>query len=164
MSQPPEHPTLRRSFLRGRLASTKQAVRPPGALPEDEFLAACSRCDNCRKLCPTQIIVLGDGGYPTISFAQGECTFCGECAKACPDKALIYSPGTVAWRWRASISASCLAQHGVECRICGERCAANAIRFSPQLGGASLPRVVVTECTGCGACVATCPPHAIAIA
>ena len=29
------------------------AVRPPGSLSEEEFLARCIRCSQCMKVCPT---------------------------------------------------------------------------------------------------------------
>ena len=29
------------------------ALRPPGALPEKDFLAACTRCGQCVQACPT---------------------------------------------------------------------------------------------------------------
>jgi len=31
-------------------------VRPPGALPEADFLSACTRCDDCIKACPHLVI------------------------------------------------------------------------------------------------------------
>ncbi|MDR3221903.1 MAG: ferredoxin-type protein NapG, partial [Candidatus Accumulibacter sp.] len=33
-------------------ALAAQTLRPPGALPEDEFLAACTRCGLCVRDCP----------------------------------------------------------------------------------------------------------------
>ena len=62
----------------------------------------------------------------------------------------------------ADIGDACLARRQVECRICGEVCDASAIRFRPTLGGVSRPELDHAACTGCGACVAPCPAHAIA--
>ena len=39
---------------------------------------------------------------------------------------------------------------------------AGAIRFRPTLGGVSQPELDRAACTGCSACVAPCPTHAIA--
>ena len=35
----------------------KRYLRPPGALPEMAFLAACTRCGDCGKACPVLAIV-----------------------------------------------------------------------------------------------------------
>lgn len=65
------------------------------------------------------------------------------------------------WTIKAQIAENCLAQRGVECRVCGDPCPVTAIRFSPRLGGPPLPKVDASSCTGCGACVAPCPVAAI---
>lgn len=153
----------RRNFLRGRVAVHAAQQRPPWALAEARFAAACSRCGDCARACPTHIIRQGDGGYPTVDFALGECTFCGDCATACSAQALIRAAGQPPWQIRASIGESCLARRGVECRICGEQCGENAIRFVPQVGGIAQPVVDSARCTGCGACVAPCPVSAISV-
>ena len=31
-------------------------IRPPGALPEEEFLKRCIRCGQCMRICPTNVI------------------------------------------------------------------------------------------------------------
>jgi len=36
--------------------TTRTLLRPPGALPEDEFLARCIRCGECMKVCPTNAL------------------------------------------------------------------------------------------------------------
>lgn len=103
-------------------------------------------------------------GYPEVDFKRGECTFCGACATACKDGALPRAEGqAVPWSIKARIADTCLAQRGVECRICGDHCPVAAIRFSPRLGGPPLAEVVSGSCTGCGACVAPCPVNAISI-
>lgn len=150
----------RRGLFFGRVRPVKQGLRPPGALPETAFLDACTRCDACSQACPSRIIVPAEGRFPEMDFARGECTFCGECQKACQTGALS---GTAA-RWQASIqTAKCLAHQGVECRICGENCEAGALVFKPRIGGAAHPELILPQCTGCGACVASCPNQAIAI-
>jgi ferredoxin-type protein NapG len=37
--------------------SAPELIRPPGALPEKEFLAKCTRCDECVKVCPEHAIM-----------------------------------------------------------------------------------------------------------
>ena len=34
------------------------ALRPPGALPEKDFLAACTRCGQCVQACPYDMLYL----------------------------------------------------------------------------------------------------------
>ncbi|WP_028792277.1 ferredoxin-type protein NapF [Thauera linaloolentis] len=154
----------RRGFLRGRMRAVAPAMRPPWALVEPVFLAACTRCDACIDACPTTILVRADGGYPAADFSLGECTFCGECAARCEPRALVRgADGAAPWALKASIGHGCLAESGVECRVCGENCPMGAIRFRPRLGGVALPQLDDSACTGCGACFAPCPTRAIAL-
>lgn len=152
----------RRGFLRGKFKSDLPAPqRPPWALPEDDFLRACTRCNRCSIICPTRIIRLQDG-YPVVDFSAGECTFCSECVRVCTPTALRRGEDRqLPWTIKAQFSAQCLAERGVECRICGEHCDVNAIRFPPRLGGVPAPQLDSAGCTGCGGCVAACPVHAV---
>jgi len=152
----------RRGFLRGRLRVRHAPRRPPWALPEADFLARCTRCNNCAIICPTRIVVMRDG-YPEVDFSAGECTFCAECVRVCIPGALWREGGAPPWSIKAKIGAGCVATRGVECRICGEQCAVQAIRFPPRAGGPSVPEVDSDTCTGCGACVAPCPVRVIAV-
>ena len=51
-------------FRRRRRASSQFRLRPPGALEEKDFLAACTRCFKCGNACPNSCIhfSLLDGG------------------------------------------------------------------------------------------------------
>ena len=152
----------RRGFLRGR-PRPRVEIRPPWALHESDFIDRCTRCGDCLSACPQNIVVNGDGGYPTVDFSQRECTFCGDCAAACRPLALVRGDRLSAWAYKAQINASCLAQRGVECRVCGDFCDVRAIRFVPRIGSTPLPAIDMDACTGCGACVAPCPTTAILI-
>ncbi|HQZ02458.1 MAG TPA: ferredoxin-type protein NapF [Thauera sp.] len=154
----------RRSFLRGSMRAVAAAIRPPWALGEAEFISACTRCDACIDACPTSILMRADGGFPGVDFSRGECTFCADCVTACEPRALVRVLDEPApWALRAQIGRACLAEAGVECRVCGERCPTVAIRFRPRLGGVALPQLDAAACTGCGACFAPCPTRAILI-
>ena len=74
----------------------KRYLRPPGALPEMAFLAACTRCGDCGKACPVQAIVKAPpeaalaAGTPYIDPLMQACIACPDmpCAVACPTDAL----------------------------------------------------------------------------
>ena len=44
------------------VARPAQALRPPGALPEADFLGACIRCGLCVRDCPPKNLKLSDWG------------------------------------------------------------------------------------------------------
>ncbi len=74
-------------------------LRPPGALVEDQFLAACIKCGQCVQVCPVKAIELAnleDGvgiGVPYIDARAQACDFsCDglQCVLACPTGALTH--------------------------------------------------------------------------
>lgn len=148
----------RRSFLRGKVSAPAKVARPPWALkPEADFLAACTRCDECVTRCPQQVLIKGDGGYPEIRFNTNGCTLCGECAVACVPRAIDRERVPQAFAERIRLLPGCLHEKGVECRVCGDACDVRALRFRPRIGGLALLEVEAEACTGCGACVPVCP-------
>ncbi|MBW7861344.1 MAG: ferredoxin-type protein NapF [Rhodocyclaceae bacterium] len=153
----------RRAFLRGRFSAPVDEIRPPWAIGRSAFELRCDRCEECIRACPTGILRAGDGGFPTVSFESGECTFCGDCEQVCKPGALERSEQDVPWSLKVRIGDACLADRGVECRVCGEACGAGAIRFRPRIGGVARPETDPAVCNGCGACHAPCPVRAIAM-
>ncbi|MES9991210.1 MAG: ferredoxin-type protein NapF [Candidatus Thiodiazotropha sp.] len=152
-------------LLRGDLSGRRRDIRPPWAILEESFVNLCNRCGECSKVCPTQIIKSGSGGYPGIDFKRGHCTFCGDCVRSCEAKALAFAedPTTLPWSLRIDIETSCLSLNGVVCRSCGDICDQRAIRFQLQMGGRSQAEIDPSLCSGCGACVAVCPNHSISV-
>lgn len=70
-------------------------LRPPGALPEPEFLAACIRCYRCQDACEPgaiQFYTEADGDLfhtPYVDPTKAGCTLCNTCGPACPTGALV---------------------------------------------------------------------------
>jgi ferredoxin-type protein NapG len=84
-SSPDDNPKMRRY------------IRPPGALKEKEFLALCTKCDECVKACPHYSIGklnkdfdIADG-TPIIVPEETPCYLCEglPCIGACKEGALV---------------------------------------------------------------------------
>ncbi|BCH24326.1 ferredoxin-type protein NapF [Mesorhizobium sp. L-8-3] len=150
----------RRSFLTGRAAQPVPDIAPPGVV--EGWTAACSGCGACAGACPTGIILMRDG-RPSLDFSAGECLFCGDCAEACPEP-VFDRAAKPAFTHVVAVSDTCLARNGVSCMSCRDACPEAAISFRPRVGGPFVPVLAEDSCTGCGACIATCPVRAIAVA
>ncbi len=86
--------------------ASPEAIRPPGALPEDAFLARCVRCGACVNACPTSALQPSlttaglEGLYtpvlvPRRGWCEPSCTRCGE---VCPTGAITaLTPETKGW-------------------------------------------------------------------
>jgi polyferredoxin len=86
--------------LEGQLAANWNPglIRPPGALPEEEFLKRCIKCGQCMRVCPTNIIHPAgfEGGLegvwtPILNYRVGTsgCQLnCIACGRLCPTAAI----------------------------------------------------------------------------
>ncbi|HNX51752.1 MAG TPA: 4Fe-4S binding protein, partial [Thermoanaerobaculaceae bacterium] len=80
----------------GRDAARADLIRPPGALPEGEFLKQCVKCSLCQQACPTgalhpAIAQAGVEGFwsPVLIARRGWCEFaCTRCGEVCPTGAI----------------------------------------------------------------------------
>lgn len=157
----------RRNLLRGRIGQAlPNQILPPWAA--SDFFDRCSRCLDCLNACPQAIILKGEGGFPQVDFGPGGCDFCGDCVEVCKPQALNKSPSKTPsksrpWRHKAVIGGQCLDARGISCRICGDACTTRAIRFRPQPAGRVAIELDRAFCTGCGACVGSCPTGAITV-
>jgi ferredoxin-type protein NapG len=156
-------------------------LRPPGALPEDRFLAQCIKCGQCLQVCPPQVVVLADlseglgVGTPYIIARTGGCILCPglPCVLACPTGALDHalSEGKDAEMGWAVLSKpeTCLAMLGKDCRICLEKCPIRDerpivfVRHVHSDGRVYHEPVVQTSCVGCGKCEQECPTEPASI-
>jgi ferredoxin-type protein NapG len=140
-------------------------LRPPGALPAEEFLSRCIKCQKCLEVCPTGAItsvlltetVLG-AGSPQLDFEAGYCDLCMKCIEVCPTGALrpidkdtarlgvaeVDRESCVAWIWRG-------------CTKCYEECPLDAI----VLDDYQRPAVDAAKCNGCGLCEYVCISSAV---
>lgn len=148
-------------------------IRPPGAVPESEFLARCIACGACMKACPTRALqpcTIEDGAQrlftprlvPRVGACDDKCHLCGH---VCPTGAIRALPleekkyvkvGTaVIDRHR------CLSwQQNKECLVCDEVCPYNAIEarvVDTVKDRYKVPVVFEDYCTGCGLCEYHCP-------
>jgi ferredoxin-type protein NapG len=141
-----------------------QYLRPPGALPEAAFLAACTRCGACADVCPVHAITKLPpatglaAGTPTLDVAVTACIMCETmpCAAACPTPALEVPP----WGWRDAKVAQveidtsrCITYRDVECGICARVCPVGEDALKMDDRGRP---VIGAACTGCGQCLNAC--------
>ncbi len=148
-----------------------ELIRPPGALPEADFLSRCVRCGECMKACPTNTLQpvwlkAGLEGIfsPVIVPRLAACVVnCNVCGQVCPTGAIRDVPliekkhakmGT-AWIARQN----CLVwEQDRKCLVCDEVCPYNAISFQPVPGlRNAAPVVRENKCSGCGWCENKCP-------
>ncbi len=159
---PEEIDLARRGLFRGRLRVAEPPVQLPWSVAWPQFSTGCTRCGDCLAACPEQILVKGEGGFPTVDFQRGECTFCGDCVAACKEP--LFRPASeTPWQYKASIAANCLANSQVYCQRCQDSCEPRAIRFIPTLGRVPTPVIELDSCNGCGACVQDCPVGSIKV-
>jgi MauM/NapG family ferredoxin protein len=141
--------------------------RPPGALPELGFLAACTRCGECAKFCPPEAIRLAPGedglaaGTPYIDPRLQPCTACPDlpCVEACPTGALSLADLAAGWRDIRLGEVEfhperCVAFQGVACGVCATACPVGPSALA--LDDEGRPVLRREGCVGCGVCVRAC--------
>ena len=153
------------------------AIRPPGALPEEEFLGACIRCGLCVRDCPYDILKLGQlgedevvAGTPYFTARTGPCEMCEDipCIPACPTNALDHELTDIN-EARMGLAVvvdqeTCIAFLGLRCEVCFNICPirGEAITLDYQHNARSgkhalfIPIVHSDACTGCGLCEKAC--------
>lgn len=171
--------------LFGAEASEKQGnparIRPPGALAEKEFLARCTRCGECMRVCIANglqpaLFEAGAAGFwspvliSRIGYCEYNCTLCGQ---VCPTGAIQHLQLEAKQQVKIGLAdidrSRCLPWNGnSECIVCEEHCPTpvKAIRLREEEvwsvnSGTKLtvqrPYVDEKLCIGCGICETKCP-------
>ncbi len=107
------------------LEREESPLRPPGAMPEHEFLALCIKCGQCLQVCPYDSILLEDvGGKAGLGTAYIDperrgCYLCKAlpCILACPSGALDHNVADDVRKIHMGVAIvadenACLALHG----------------------------------------------------
>lgn len=122
-------------------------LRPPGALPEQHFMAKCIKCGICVADCPYDALILAAPGNsdarvpigtPYFKPRQTPCYMCTDipCAVACPTGALdtgLLSKRDASGNMLLDINAAkmglatidretCIAYWGLQCDVCYRAC------------------------------------------
>ena len=152
------------------------ALRPPGALPEKDFLAACVRCGLCVRDCPYNTLKLAEigdevaTGTPYFTAREVPCEMCEDipCVPACPTGALDHGLTNIddARMGLAVVidEESCIAFLGLRCEVCYQICPVldKAITLERSANTRTgkhalfIPVVHSDACTGCGKCEKAC--------
>lgn len=156
-------------------------IRPPGALPEPEFLARCTRCGECMRVCIANGLqpALSEAGLvglwspvlvSRIGYCEYNCTLCGQvCPTGAIERMTLPKKQSLKIGLAEVDRSRCLPWKGdSECIVCEEHCPTpeKAIRlreeemFSINAGERrvfKLPYVDEKLCIGCGICETKCP-------
>ncbi|OYW20960.1 MAG: hypothetical protein B7Z55_06400, partial [Planctomycetales bacterium 12-60-4] len=159
-------------------------IRPPGSVPEREFLQQCIRCGECFKACPND--VLHPMGFqqgleglwtPRVNADWAGCeSSCNACTQVCPTGAIRAIPLEEKRVCRIGLAEinlqTCLPHAGREaCQLCVDEChhagyhAIEFLRVHTEVdaqgepvedSGFVAPVVLADKCVGCGLCQTRC--------
>lgn len=197
----PYHSTVdynRRQFLRTAAASAtalglisiglpnkskqEKLIRPPGSLPEIDFLDRCIRCMQCVRICESNGGCLQPDSIhsdilelwlPVAVMREGYCEYnCNLCGQVCPTEAIL--PLTLDQKQQTPMGTAhfdknlCIPyERNEDCLVCEEHCPTpeKAIKFDIKqvdlkdgsTRQVKYPYVVRELCIGCGICETKCP-------
>jgi ferredoxin-type protein NapG len=170
------------------VTASQRLLRPPGALPEKDFLSTCIKCGMCVEACPFDTLKLakpGDNkplGTPYFEPRDIPCYMCPDipCVPVCPSDALdikLVSTNNKLDINKADMgvavvdATNCIAFWGIQCDACYRACPLmdEAIKLEYEQNSrtgkhAFLKPVVDSDfCTGCGLCERACVTQKAAI-
>ncbi len=163
-------------YARSQASLPAHAIRPPGALAEKDFLAACVRCGLCVRDCPYDTLKLASlgsdvaTGSPYFEARKVPCEMCEDipCVNACPTGALDKELTNINdSRMGLAVlvdQETCLNFQGLRCDVCYRVCPVIDkaitldVRHNPRTGKHAMfiPIVHSDHCTGCGKCERSC--------
>lgn len=175
-------------FLLSPISIVKAAspLRPPGAIPEEQFRLKCIRCLKCVKVCPTDALkVAGNWGSvknTPILKSVDKCLLCMNCINVCPTSALQPLASSLQFEQKGVVrsvedvidkeptynlgvaqinESKCIVyyQRRTRCLICYDVCPAKGEAL--RLDHLERPVIDPFLCYGCGLCQIVCPPLAI---
>jgi polyferredoxin len=157
-------------------------IRPPGSLPEDEFLDRCIRCMQCVRICESNGKCLQPAGIhnsvlelwaPIAIMREGYCEYnCNLCCEVCPTEAIL--PLSLEQKQKTPMGFAYFEKNicipfaqNEDCIVCQEHCPTpeKAIIFEikdfvlPDGGSRKVkyPYIDRQLCIGCGICETKCP-------
>lgn len=168
-------------LVRQEASASVLAIRPPGALAEEDFAAKCIKCGQCANACPydTLKMATADSGMPigTPYFTPREvpCYMCPDipCVPPCPTGALSHQLKDIG-KARMGLAVideeNCLSWLGLRCEVCYRVCPVKGKAITVENHPRKIskhamfvPLVHADHCTGCGLCEKACPTQDAAI-
>ncbi len=163
-----------------RTRAADKLIRPPGALPEPQFLQKCVKCGECMKVCPTNALqpALGEAGpegiwTPVLVPRIGYCEYyCSLCTQVCPTGAI--KELSIEQKIKVVIGTAWVKKDrcipyvlGSPCIVCEEHCptspkAIKLVKTEIRLADGTTqtplaPVINLDLCIGCGTCETKCP-------
>ncbi|MDA0745636.1 MAG: 4Fe-4S dicluster domain-containing protein [bacterium] len=150
----------------------RRMLRPPGAIPEGDFLSTCHRCGACIEACPAHAIRplktedVGRADTPVVDAEQQPCVVCDElaCMQVCPSGALEKLTRDQIRMGLAKVDPEiCVRSKGEDCSVCVDLCPIG--KKAIELNEIGQVTVWARGCVGCGVCQYECPtsPKAITV-
>lgn len=153
----------RRRTARPRVDEKEEyTFRPPGALPENEFLARCIHCYLCQDVCPPGCIQMHDDGAvdrhtPFIAPRVKACTLCLKCGEVCPTGAIQPLEKKEDASMGVAVVDTELCVSHLRTGVCGACFTACPLRGKAITQGLfNAPTVHPEFCAGCGLCEEVC--------
>lgn len=156
------------------LRGPADALRPPGAQSESDFMARCIKCGKCIEACPYMAIKpAGERtglavGTPVLDAREQACRLCEDfpCVNVCPTGALrdVVERADVHMGVARIDEENCIAYKGMRCEVCYRVCPlideAITIDYRMREGddrhAVFAPIINEEKCVGCGLCVERC--------